>query len=95
MFRGQPGNPLDPADEGVFCVKVCQIHLHKNHPHKNQHQNWSHENHAYNDYRHAMIKVTIELTFPLKVNPGSRASIESGIEVHLTTTKKLLEMILQ
>jgi len=35
-LRGQPGNPLDPADEGVFCVKV---------------------------------------------NPGSRASIESGIEV--------------
>ncbi len=21
-LRGQPGNPLDPADEGVFCVKV-------------------------------------------------------------------------
>ena len=20
--RGQPGNPLDAADEGVFCVKV-------------------------------------------------------------------------
>merc|ERR1719239_1776612 len=35
-LRGQPGNPLDPADEGVFCVKV---------------------------------------------DPGSRASIESGIEV--------------
>merc|ERR1719273_1417265 len=35
-LRGQPGNPLDAADEGVFCVKV---------------------------------------------NPGSRASRESGIEV--------------
>ena len=21
-IRGQPGNPLDPADEGVFCVRV-------------------------------------------------------------------------
>merc|ERR1719483_1852051 len=21
-LRGQPGNPLDPADEGVFCVKI-------------------------------------------------------------------------
>ena len=21
-LRGQPGNPSDPADEGVFCVKI-------------------------------------------------------------------------